>query len=100
MRHRKNWTEQLVLRLDQPARAAETVVERLATSILRSEQSVPLRRLVERIADELYRQELKYAWVLDIGVLGSKIFVPGVAKEIEKGNGSLWKISEPDLADH
>ena len=95
MIRRKNSTRQIV-RLDRPTRAPESAVELLATSILQSESSLPLQRLVERIADELYRHELSYAWVLDIGILGSRVFAPGVAKEIERGDGSLWKIEKPE----
>jgi hypothetical protein len=88
----------LVVRLNLPARPPESTVELLATSILETAGSLPFDRLVERIADELYRQELRYAWALDIGMFGSRLFVPSVAKEIETGNGSLWKIQEQSPA--
>jgi hypothetical protein len=59
---------------------------------------MPLDELVERIAEEFYRQESKYLWSLDLGLFGSKLFVPIVAREIETGNGSLWRIrqAKPD----
>ena len=88
----------VVVRLDQPSRSPESTVELLATSILKTVGSLPFDRLVECIADEIYRQELRYAWVLDIGLFGSRLFVPSVAQEIETGNGSLWKIQDRSLA--
>jgi len=37
----------------------------------------------------------KGAWVLDIGLFGSKLFVPDVIGEIEARNGTLWQIEKP-----
>lgn len=70
------------------------MVELLVTSMLERAHTLPLNRLVARIAEELSREELRYAWVLDIGVLGNRLFVSSVAKEIANGNGSLWRIQE------
>jgi hypothetical protein len=86
-------TRQVVL-LDRLARAPESKVELLATAILQSKGTVPLERLVGWVADELFRQEFGFAWALDIGFLGSTVFAADVAKAIEAGDGSLWKIAE------
>jgi hypothetical protein len=98
MRRRKIPTRQVVL-LDRPGRAPESKVELLATAILQSRGALPLQRLVDQVADELFRQEFGFAWALDIGVLGSTVFAADVAKAIETGEGSLWKITEAELRD-
>jgi hypothetical protein len=54
---------------------------------------MPLHLLVERVVAELYDEELHYgAWILDIGLLGKRLFVPDVVREVEAGKGILWKI--------
>jgi hypothetical protein len=58
---------------------------------------MPLGSLVERVASELYNEELRHgAWVLDIGLFGSSLFVPDVVSEIEARNGTLWRIDDPE----
>jgi hypothetical protein len=93
MWRRKIPTRQVVL-LDRAVRAPESKIELLATAILQSKGTLPLERLVGRVADALFQQEFGFAWALDIGVLGSTVFAADVAKAIEAGNGFLWKIAE------
>ena len=87
-------SQRWVTRPDGPTRPPASPVEQLATSILKARGCLPLDELVEHVAEELYHEESRYSWPLDLGLLGSKLFVPSVAKEIETGNGSLWKIQE------
>jgi hypothetical protein len=87
----------LIVRLIEPVdRPVVTPIEKLTLSNLRRERVIPFRLLVERVATELYQAELsKGAWILDIGLLGSKLFVPDVIDEIEARNGTLWQIEKP-----
>ena len=86
----------IVRPIEPPGRPIATPIERLTVSSLRREGVIPLQLLVERVADELYHEELrKGAWVLDIGLFGSKLFVPDVIGEIEARNGTLWQIEKP-----
>jgi hypothetical protein len=87
----------LIVRLIEPVdQPVITPIEKLALSNLRREGVIPFRLLVERVATELYQAELrKGAWLLDIGLLGSKLFVPAVIGEIEARNGTLWQIEKP-----
>jgi hypothetical protein len=62
-------------------------------STLETTGNAPFYLLVERIADQLYREELRQgAWILDIGLFGSSLLISSVAQEIEAANGVLWKI--------
>jgi hypothetical protein len=54
---------------------------------------MPLDTLAERVASELYREELRQgAQNLDIGLFGSRLFLGDVIREIEARNGTLWQI--------
>jgi hypothetical protein len=87
----------LVHPLNRALRAHGGGVELLAISMLASEGPLPFDFIVECIAKELYRRELKHAWLLDIGLFGSQLFVPSVAKAIEVGHGILWRIERGRL---
>jgi hypothetical protein len=86
-----------IVRLLDPAdQPVVTPIEKLTLSNLKREGVIPFRLLVERVATELYQAELrKGAWILDIGLLGSKLFVPAIIDEIEARNGTLWQIENP-----
>jgi hypothetical protein len=82
-----------LVRLEPCSRQPETPVERVTVSVLAGTGAMPLDRLVERVASELYREELHSgASVLDIGLFGSRLFVSDVIGEIEARNGTLWRI--------
>ena len=86
----------IVRPIEPPGRATVTPIERLAVSNLRREGVISLQLLVERVATELYREELrKGAWALDIGLFGSKLFVADVMSAIKARNGTLWQIEKP-----
>lgn len=85
----------LIVRLGQGCQEPVTRVEQLAVSMLTSRGVMPLRNLVESVASELYREELRRgAQILDIGLFGSKLFEADVVREIEAGNGTLWRIED------
>jgi len=75
--------------LRQPA----TDIERLAVAALRQGSTTSLSSLVNRVARELYNEEVaRGAGVLDIGLFGPKLFINDVAFELRAGNGILWDI--------
>jgi len=85
----------LVVRLEQFSPEPITAVERLTVSALKAEGALPFHRLVERVASDLYQEELRNgAWILGIGLFGSRLFVADVANEIEAGNGVRWQIEK------
>jgi hypothetical protein len=71
-------------------------IERAAIANLKQQSPLPLDLLVQRVAAQLYRDELRQgAAAVDIGLLGSEIFVPEVMGGIQARNGSLWRIETP-----
>jgi hypothetical protein len=73
----------------------DTAVERLAVAMLRRENAIPFRSLVNRIAGELYQNEIAHGgWVVDLGVIGGTLFVPEVSQKIHAGNGKFWQIEK------
>ncbi len=83
--------------IDPPSRAPITSVERLTVATLKREGIIAFALLVERVASEVYSEELRNgAWILDIGLFGSRLFVPAVAGEIKARNGTLWQIEKPE----
>jgi hypothetical protein len=85
--------ENIIIRLAQGSRQPATRVEQLALSVLASQGAIPLDTLAERVASELYREELRNgAGVLDIGLFGSRVFTSDVVRELEAGDGVLWEI--------
>jgi hypothetical protein len=49
------------------------------------------------LAESLYRHELRYGgWAVDVGLLGSSVFVADALQELQAGDGDLWKIVETD----
>jgi hypothetical protein len=74
--------------LKQPA----TAIERLAVAALRQGSTTSLSSLVNRVARELYNEEVaRGAGVLDIGLFGPKLFNNAVACELRAANGVLWQ---------
>ena len=70
-----------------------TPVERATLRVLKETGETRLEPLVERVADELYREELRNgAWLVDLGLVGSRLFVPDVLRSLKAYNGSLWRI--------
>jgi hypothetical protein len=68
-------------------------VEWLAVAVLRHESAISLNALVNRVAHELYLEELAMgAGILDIGLFGPKLFVHDVTAELNAANGILWHI--------
>jgi hypothetical protein len=85
---------ELVVRLlDDPCRAPATPAERRAVALLAREEAVPLRRLVELVARDLYRHELRHGGsTAEIGFTGSALFRADAERVLANAAGSLWMI--------
>lgn len=35
-------------------------------------------------------------WAVDIGIFGTNLFVPHVTRELEAGDGALWRLETPE----
>ena len=86
-------SESIVRLLDDPCRGPATLAERRAVALLAREGAVPLRRLVERVARDLYRDELRHGGsTAEIGFAGSALFRADAERVIADAAGSLWMI--------
>ena len=85
----------LLVRLAPSPQEPKSPVERLTVAMLRREIAVSFHVLVNRVADQLYHEEIADgAWLIDLGLFGSALFVPDVSKEIHAGDGKFWEISK------
>lgn len=86
-----------VVRLVEAARPPVTPVEQLAVATLTRDGTMSFKRLVEQVALDLYREMLRSGgWAVDIGIFGTNLFVPDVARELEAGDGTLWRLETPE----
>jgi hypothetical protein len=86
-------SESVVRLLDDPCRAPTTPAERQAVALLAREGAVPLRRVVEQVARDLYRDELRHGGsTAEIGLAGSALFQGDAERVIADAAGSLWMI--------
>jgi len=70
-----------------------TRVERASLAVLSETGEAPFDTLVGRVAAELYREEIRGgAWAVDLGLLGSRLFIPDVVRSLDRHNGVLWEI--------
>jgi hypothetical protein len=83
--------------IDPPRRSPATPIEeRLAAALKKSGREVSVANLVKGVAADLYTEELrKGAGVLDIGLLGDRLFNADIIRELKAGDGILWEI-KPD----
>jgi hypothetical protein len=82
------------VRLLEPAVAASIgAVEQTTLGMLKEEGEAPLDALAERVASELYREELRQGgWVVDLGLVGSELFIPEIIRSLKARDGVLWRI--------
>ncbi|MBI4247552.1 MAG: hypothetical protein HY614_10250 [Candidatus Rokubacteria bacterium] len=92
---RRGW-----VRLVEPAgRLPTSEIERLAAGRLARDSSVAFDVLAAHVAAEIYRRALQRGgWVVDLGLVGSSVFVPDVVRELEAAAGVLWTIGPGDAA--
>jgi hypothetical protein len=75
------------------ARGAETLIEAQIVVALDETGNISHDNLVRRVAEELYQGELRHgAAVIDIGIVGSRLFERDVIETIRAANGVLWKV--------
>ena len=83
----------IVRLMDSPRRLPGTPLEQRVISTLKETGPVSFANLVKTVAGEVYAEELrKGSGVLDIGLLGSRLFNSDVVRELEAGDGVLWEI--------
>ena len=85
--------QSVVRLLDDPCRAPTTSAERRAVALLTREGAVPLERVIEQVARDLYRDELRHGGsTAEIGFAGSALFRADAERVIADAAGSLWMI--------
>jgi hypothetical protein len=82
--------------IDSPRRLPATPIEQRLSSALKETGPILLVSLVKRVAAELYNDELRQgAGVLDIGLIGDRLFNRDIIRALDSGNGILWEIKQP-----
>jgi hypothetical protein len=88
-------SDSMVRVLDDPCRSPATRAERRAVAVLAREGAIPLNRLVERVAQDLYRDELRRGGsTAEIGFVGSALFRADAGRMIAGAAGALWTIDQ------
>ncbi len=86
-------TNRKVKPLERPLRAPTTQVERQVLAALARKGPLGVEALVHRIANDLYRDELRHGgWAAEIGFMGSALFRSDVRRAVEDATGILWTI--------
>jgi hypothetical protein len=81
--------------IDSPRRLPATPIEERLASALKEAGPIAIASLVKRVAAELYSDELrKGAGVLDIGLIGDRLFNRDIIRELNAGHGILWEIKQ------
>lgn len=81
--------------VDSPRRLPTTPIEQRLSSALKETAPISVANLVKRVAAELYSDELRQgAGVLDIGLIGDRLFNRDIIRELNAGNGILWQIKQ------
>lgn len=83
-----------VVRLIKPhPRSPVSDVEAWVVTLLAKENELPYGEVISRLAESLYRNELR-AWgsAVDIGLFGSSLFAADARRALEAGKDELWEI--------
>ena len=79
--------------IESPHRLPTTPIEQRLVFVLKEVGPVTVAGLVKRVAAELYADELRGgAAVLDIGLIGDRLFNRDVVRELRAADGVLWEI--------
>ena len=79
--------------LPESGRRAAAPAERHALAVLAREGALPRRQLVNRVAHELYCDELRRGgWRVEIGFMGDALFRADAERVIAGADGALWMI--------
>jgi hypothetical protein len=82
--------------LDPARRAPATAAERFAVLALARSGPLPRSQLVNRVARELYCDELRQGGAAaDIGLPGIALFHPDARRVVEAAQGVLWTVGPP-----
>jgi len=74
-------------------RRAATPAEQHALAMLAREGAVPRRQLVNRVAHELYCEQLRRGgWRVEIGFMGDALFRADAERVIAGAEGALWML--------
>lgn len=85
--------------IDSPRRPPESPIEQRLQIMLKA-GPVSFEQLVNHVAAELYKEELRMgAGVLDIGLFGSRLFNGEVIQELKAADGILWEIKRTGTRD-
>jgi hypothetical protein len=91
-------TDHRVRLLGAPLRPPATLAEREALALLTREGSMALGRLVDLVARDLYRDELRHGGGgAEIGLIGSTLFRSDAWQAVEAADSVLWTI-EPSTS--
>jgi hypothetical protein len=83
----------LVHLIGVPGRVPANDAESFVVALLKKQKEIPYELLLSRLADFLYRKELRAgAWAVDIGLFGSGLFIPDAVRVLQAGKGELWEI--------
>jgi hypothetical protein len=83
----------LVRLIEPPLRGPATEAESFAVALLGAEKEIVYGVLVSRVAEFLYRKELRDGgWLLDLGLFGSGLFVADAKRELRAGRDVIWEI--------
>ena len=84
----------VVVRRESIQHAPSNVLSENLYATLMEAGPIPFGELVTIVADRLYQDELRRgAGVLDIGLLGSRLFHEEVTRELRAGDGVFWDIT-------
>ena len=76
-----------------PLRNSHTDVESFVVALLTKEKELAYEELLSRVAEFLYRKELRAgAWAVDIGLFGSSLFIPEAERILREAKDELWEL--------
>jgi hypothetical protein len=80
------------VRLIEPhPRSPVSDAEAFVVTLLAAESELPYSEVISRLAELLYRNELRSGGSsVDIGLFGSSLFVPEARRALAAGKGELW----------
>ena len=89
--------ENIVWRRHLPEQVPSSPIAQSLYAVLAQRGPIPVDTLAKIVADSLYDDELRRgASVLDIGMLGARLFENEVLRELHAGNGIFWDIGHPE----
>jgi hypothetical protein len=86
--------DQLAVRLIEPyPRSAVSAAAEFVVTLLSAERELPYSEVISRLAELLYRNELRSGGsFVDIGLFGGSLFVTEARRALEAAKGKLWNI--------